>query len=157
MINESQLVKEYSDGKSLVQCQRDYGLNMREVKKILNQNRIHIRNRNEQNVYSNAARVNGSVNAKYFDELYDFLRNYSRDILGNVFNTRFINYSQLVDLIERYFALQTIDYTMISDYEVLKRNMSQEVYYGYKNFVENNQHLTDIQIQTLFGMFKTYQ
>ena len=33
---------------------------------------------------------------------------------------------------------------MISDYEVLKRNMSQEVYYGYKNFVENNQHLTDI-------------
>ena len=69
MINESQLVKEYSDGKSLAQCQRDYGLNMREVKKILNQNRIHIRNRNEQNVYSNAARVNGSVNAKYFDEL----------------------------------------------------------------------------------------
>ena len=103
-------------------------------------------------------RLNTMVRSKRdFDELYDFLRNYSRDILGNVFNTRFINYSSLVDLIERYFALQTIDYTMISDYEVLKRNMSQEVYYGYKNFVENNQHLTDRQIQTLFGMFKTYQ
>lgn len=35
--------------------------------------------------------------------------------------------------------------------------MRQEVYYGYKNFEKNNQHLTYKQIQTVFGMFKTYQ
>lgn len=103
-------------------------------------------------------RLNAMIKTKRdFDELYDFLRNYSRDIMENVFNTRFLNYSSLVDMVERYFVLQTIDYKMISDYEILKRNMRQEVYYGYKNFEKNNEHLTYKQIQTIFGMFKTYQ
>lgn len=92
-------------------------------------------------------RLNAMIKTKRdFDELYDFLRNYSRDIMENVFNTRFLNYSSLVDMVERYFALQTIDYKMLSDYEILKRNMRQEVYYGYKNFKQNNEHLTYKQI-----------
>lgn len=63
-----QLIKDYQNGKSLAQCSREYRLSVKEIKKILNSNNIHIRTRQEQTVYTNKARAK-KINHQYFDEL----------------------------------------------------------------------------------------
>ena len=63
-----QLIKDYQNGKSLAQCSREYRLSIKEIKKILNSNNVHIRTRQEQTVYTNKARAK-KINHQYFDEL----------------------------------------------------------------------------------------
>lgn len=64
----NQLIKDYQSGKSLVQCSKDFDIDIKEVRKILTDNNIHIRNRQEQLVYTNESRAY-AVNHLYFDEL----------------------------------------------------------------------------------------
>lgn len=67
-MDNNQLIQDYSYGKSLAQCSKDYNLDIPTIKKLLKINHIHIRNRAEQNIYTNASRAY-SVNHLYFDEL----------------------------------------------------------------------------------------
>ena len=67
-MDNNQLIQDYSHGKSLRQCSKDYNLDIPTIKKLLKNNHIHIRNRAEQNVYTNASRAY-SVNHLFFDTL----------------------------------------------------------------------------------------
>lgn len=65
---EDQLVKEYVDGASLNACSRKYHIQIPEVRKILTNHGVHIRNRSEQNFYTNTSRAY-AVNHAYFSKL----------------------------------------------------------------------------------------
>ena len=62
------LINEYNLGASMAQLSRKYNITTYKVKKILEENNIHIRNRAEQNKISNAQRAS-SVNNDYFSNI----------------------------------------------------------------------------------------
>lgn len=63
-----ELIKEYELGNSMAQLSRKYNITTYKVKKILEDNNMHIRNRTEQNRISNANRAN-SVDNEYFSNI----------------------------------------------------------------------------------------
>lgn len=65
---EDQLVKEYAEGASLNACSRKYHIQIPEVRKVLANRGVHIRNRSEQNFYTNTSRAY-AVNHTYFSKL----------------------------------------------------------------------------------------
>lgn len=67
-MNIQDLINEYNLGASMAQLSRKYNITAYKVKKILEENNIHIRNRTEQNRISNAQRAN-SVNNNYFSNI----------------------------------------------------------------------------------------
>lgn len=66
MIDTSIIVSEYQDGKSLRQLSIQYNINIAFIKKILKENNIHIRTRNEQNRFSPQNQRQFHVNDEYF-------------------------------------------------------------------------------------------
>lgn len=67
-MNTQELINEYDLGASMAQLSRKYNITTYKIKKILEENNIHIRNRAEQNRISNAQRVS-SVNNNYFSNI----------------------------------------------------------------------------------------
>jgi len=61
-------IQKYLQGSSMKQLSIDYNTSIREVRNFLNQNNIHIRNRSEQNVFSNQQR-SLYVNNSFFEVL----------------------------------------------------------------------------------------
>ena len=62
------LIKDYIEGKSLIQCSKDYNLSVKNIKKILKESNIHIRNRSEQLIITNQSR-GFAINHNYFNIL----------------------------------------------------------------------------------------
>lgn len=67
-MNIQDFIKEYKEGASMAELSRKYNLSTYKVKKILEENNIHIRTRAEQNRITNAKRTNG-VNHNYFNKI----------------------------------------------------------------------------------------
>ena len=67
-MNIQDFIKQYNDGASMAELSRKFNLSAYKVKKILENNNVHIRNRKEQNQISNAKRAY-SVNHKYFNNI----------------------------------------------------------------------------------------
>lgn len=63
-----EFITKYEEGISMAELSRIYNISAYKTKKILEENKVHIRNRTEQNIISNANRAN-KVNHKYFDEI----------------------------------------------------------------------------------------
>lgn len=64
----NQLIEDYINGKSLTQCSKDYNIHVDDIKKILNNEHIHIRNRSEQLIITNQSR-GFAINHNYFSKL----------------------------------------------------------------------------------------
>lgn len=64
----NQLIQDYQNGKSLKRCSEEYNLPIKEVKRILLLAKVHIRNRQEQNMYNNQLR-GYTVNHQYFNKI----------------------------------------------------------------------------------------
>lgn len=64
----NQLIQDYQNGKSLKKCSEEYNLPIKEVKRILLLAKVHIRNRQEQNMYNNQRR-GYAVNHQYFNQI----------------------------------------------------------------------------------------
>lgn len=67
-MNIQNLINEYTLGDSMAQLSRKYAITSYKIKKILEDNNIHIRTRAEQNKISNAQRAS-SVNNDYFSNI----------------------------------------------------------------------------------------
>lgn len=66
MVDTSTILREYQDGKSLRQLSIQYDINTVAIKKLLRDNNIHIRTRNEQNRFSPQNQRQFHVNDNYF-------------------------------------------------------------------------------------------
>jgi hypothetical protein len=63
-----QIIADYKNGMSINACSKKYSLNKSDVRTLLSNANVHIRNRSEQNIFSNAAR-GYAINHTYFDNL----------------------------------------------------------------------------------------
>ncbi len=67
-MDNQELIEDYCSGMSINGCSRKYDIGQAEVRGILSRNNIKIRNRSEQNIFSNSER-GYKLNHCYFDDL----------------------------------------------------------------------------------------
>lgn len=68
-MNVSVMIKEYTSGYSLAALSRKYNISAYQIKKLLQENNIKIRSRNEQNKYSPQNQRKYVINDSYFDNI----------------------------------------------------------------------------------------
>lgn len=66
MVDTSILIKEYNNGASLAKLSKEYNMPARTIRRILTENNIHIRSKNEQNKYSPQNQRKYSINDTFF-------------------------------------------------------------------------------------------